>query len=287
MPYISQPTVRKWILGAALTRAREDAGLTPEQAAKALGVHVSTVYRQESGHVAVKVEQIPKFIALYRIEDRDVAQRWTEWARNAKVRGPWAASGATLGPSYRDYADAEDMASELRAWELGTVPGLLQTSRTSEEAIRAGLLSEPNQAVVDIEGLAEHVKLREQRKQILTRESPPLFWAVVGEAGILTPPAENDRQAHREQVQHLLNMSESVSLQVLLQASGLHAGLSGSFSLITIDGLDMVFREGYGDGTFLGTEQVRTYRARYERLQSQALSLKDTRRYLQAALKDI
>jgi transcriptional regulator with XRE-family HTH domain len=286
VPYNARPTIRRKILGRKLTRAREAIGLTVEAVAEKANTTPSSIYRQESGHTAVKPTQVPFYTSLYEITDPVEIDRWTEWARRAKERGPWAASGSTVGPSYQDYADAESLSEELRTWELSLIPGLLQTPRYSAAVIRAGSLVHPGQQPdypVD-----ELLELRESRKAILSRkDGAPAVWAVIGEAAVKMTPGSPD--AHRDQIQHLLNLGETkVTIQVLPLASGPHAGLSGSFSIITFDDVDMVFREGFGDGSFIDDEdQVRSYRARYERLQSQALSIESSRRYLHEALADI
>jgi hypothetical protein len=175
------------------------------------------------------------------------------------------------------------MSTGLRTWELGVIPGLLQTKRTSQEAIRSGMLAQPGQPLVDAELLAAHLELRETRKEVLNSKTSPQLWAVIGEAAVRTPPATGDVEGHREQIQHLLNLGETkASIQVLPFSSGMHAGLSGGFTVMNIQEVELVFREGYvGDGIFVEEEeQVALYRARYERLQSQALSVQDTRRFL-------
>ncbi|MGA5598495.1 DUF5753 domain-containing protein, partial [Streptomyces cellulosae] len=140
---------------------------------------------------------------------------------------------------------------------------------------------------------AELLKLRELRKGLLLRDQPlpPRLWMVFGEAAIRTPPVPGDRASHREQVEHLLRVSEAqrATIQVLPWAAGLHPGLSGSFNIMTFDvNVDMVFREGYGDGSFVDDdERVRSYRVRYESLQGQALSPADTRGYLHRVLDEI
>lgn len=282
MAYNGRPTIRRKILGRELTKAREAAGLTIEQVAAEASVSAATIYRQESGHVAVKPTMIPFFIHLYGIHDQTVEARWDAWARMAKTKGPWAASGSTVGPSYRDYAEAEDMARELRTWQLGVIPGLLQTTRYSEAVIRAAATVLPGQLPSEEEEIASLVKLRETRKAILERDDSPRIWAVIGEAAILTPPSVADRDAHKEQIQHLLNLGETkATVQVLPLDTGLHGCLSGSFTIIKFEDLNLVFREGYGDGSFVDDEErVRSYEARYARLHSQALSIADTRRYL-------
>lgn len=279
-------TIQSVILGSLLARAREAAGLTVEQVAHRQRVSLATAYRQEAGSSAIKPSMVPFFVELYGIKDPAVQRQWSAWATRAKIKSPWAASGSTVGPSYRDYADAEDMASELRTWELGVVPGLLQTTAYSEMAIRAAATVLPGQAPSEEDEIQARLTLRETRKGILNRSKPPRIWAVIGEAAILTPPSTTDKNVHKEQIQHLLNLGETqATIQVLPMATGLHGCLSGSFSILTITGLDLVFKEGYGDGTFVDDEErVRPYKARYERLVMQAMSVQDSRLYMHRVL---
>lgn len=282
MAYNGRPTIRSKILGRRLSKAREAAGLTAERVAAETSVSPATIYRQESGHVAVKPTMIPFFIRLYGVTDPAVEEQWVDWARKAKEKGAWAASGNIVGPTHSDYAEAEDAARELRVLELNLIPGLLQTRRYSEEVIKASATVLPGQLPSESQEVESRINLRETRKAILEREKPPRIWAIIGEAAILTPPSINDKDAHRDQIQHLLNLGDlKATIQVLPLATGLHVGLSGPFSIITFDDLDLVFKEGYGDGTFVDDEErVRSYKARYERLQSQALSIAETRKYL-------
>lgn len=282
MAYGARPTIRRKILGRKLSAAREAANLSVEQVAEHAGKSGAAIYRQESGHTAVQASMIPFYANLYGIDDKEEIERWTAWAKKAKQRGTWATSGSLVGPSYQDYADAESLCLELRTWELGVIPGLLQTKQYSEAVIRAAATVRPGQLPSEEGEVEALVGLRESRKQILDSETAPRIWAVIGQPAVMTPPDPRDPKSHREQIQHLLNLGETkATIQVLTTDSGLHVGLSGSFSILSFDDADMVFREGYGDGSFVDEEvRVRSYQARYERLQSQALSVLDTRQLL-------
>jgi hypothetical protein len=186
----------------------------------------------------------------------------------------------------------ESLAREIRAFEPVVIHGLLQTKAYSEEAIRASDTALTGPAV---EGCVERdrMKLREARKAILERvePAPPRLWVVLGEAAVLTPPSVTNKAAHPDQDRRLLDLGEmAATIQVLPMETGLHTGLAGSFSLLTLDdNIDIIFREGYhGDGSFSDDpDRVRSYRARYEQLISQALSPAETRRYLHGLLKNL
>jgi transcriptional regulator with XRE-family HTH domain len=279
--YSARPTIRTRILGKMLKTAREGAGLTAAEVEEKLGISKPTLYRYESGHTTPKKVLIWPLCDLYGIDKEERIRRLEEWAERAKNRTPLG-EASNVGPTYTDYADAESLSTALRTWEPYVIPGLLQTTRTSEEAISRGLLAQPGQPLVGSDVVAGHLALRETRKKLLEAEVRPQVWAIIGEAAIMTPPAKGDTDAHREQIQHLLNVGETkASIQILPFSSGMHAGLSGSFTILTVVDVEMAHREGYGDGIFVeDEEQVAIYRARYERLQSEALTVPESRRYL-------
>ncbi|MEU9405708.1 helix-turn-helix transcriptional regulator [Streptomyces sp. NPDC048281] len=292
MPYKSRRTIRKKIIGSMLKRARIAAGVEVKQVVEVTGMSRPVVYRQEDGIAPVLVETIPDLAKLYGVTDPDMIARWTKWANRSSAKGDWGTFGSTLGPTYEDYADVESLAVEIRAYEPAVVHGLLQTTRYSEEVINASASVRPGPTPSEHKEQEDRLKLRQARKGVLTREEPPAprLWAVLGEAAVRTPPSVTDGTAHRDQIQHLLNLGEtSASIQILTLNSGLHTGLSGSFSILTLDdNVDMVFREGYGDSFFTDDEnRIRSYRARYERLQSQALPIADSRRYLHKLLTEL
>ncbi|MFE0490125.1 helix-turn-helix domain-containing protein [Streptomyces griseoaurantiacus] len=265
-----------------LKRARLAAGVKIEDVKQATGLSVPALYRHEGGYTAIKPELVPVYAKMYQVDDEAEIAKWTKWAQKGKSEGTWATAGGMLGPSYEDYADAETLCEQLRFYEPHVIHGLLQTTEYSRAAIATdAMVHSTNERRQE-----ELLRLRESRKQLLAREDPPppRIWAILGESAVLTPPSPGDKDAHREQVERLLQLqSPQMTLQILPMDTGLHAGMSGSFSILTFDiNVDMVFREGYGDGAFFDEDrQVLDYRVRFESLQSQALSPAASRRYLQ------
>ncbi|MGW9067819.1 DUF5753 domain-containing protein, partial [Streptomyces yangpuensis] len=274
---------------------REAAGKTVEEVSVAAGQSEAATYRQESGNIAIKETAIPFFANLYGITDPEDIANLVNWCKIAKIKGTWGPSGSQLGPTFNDYADAERLSSELRFCELLAIPGLMQTKEYSEAIIRRAATVHPGELPSEktLAEITDMVNYREARKELLRRDDPkpPRIWAVLGEAAIRTPPRTDDGgQAHKAQIQHLLNLGEGVaSIQVLPLASGLHSATSGPFSVMTLGDVELVFREGYAaDGSFIDDEeQVRSYRARYERLQAQALDIPRSRKFLHDVLADL
>ncbi|MGW7100303.1 Scr1 family TA system antitoxin-like transcriptional regulator [Streptomyces sp. NPDC054838] len=288
MAAYQRPTIGRKILGKKLQKWREAAGLPVEVVSKAAGQSEAATYRQESGATAIKETSIPFFAKLYGIEDEKEIQHLADWCRKAKIKGTWTTAGTQVGPTFHDFADAEELSDEMRLFEPLAIPGIMQTKEYSERIIthaatvRPGEMpSEATQAEID-----QRLALREVRKELLRRKdpAPPRIGAVLGEAAVITPPRLDDGgKAHREQIQHLLNLGEGLAtIQVLPFSTGLHNGMSGPFYVMTLGDVELVFREGYeADGAFIDNEeQVRSYRARYERLLSQAMTIQQTRRFL-------
>lgn len=280
MPYEAKKTIRRTLLGGMLQTAREQAGLSPEDVAKKLGISLATVYRQEKGETSVRVGDIAGFARLYNITDEAEIIRWEEWARRSKQRGWWTSFSSTVGPTAVDYADAEDMASELRMWEPLVIPGLLQTREYSNAIIST--VAEAYRGDWDV---ADVITLRERRKEILNRDEPPRLWVIMGEAALCT--MVGGEQVMREQWQHLLNLGErpNITLQVLPFAAGAHAGVGGSFVLMSFGEDNVMYREAGTTGVFNDDPaEVATIRTVHGLLQTQALSMRDTRGYLHQLL---
>src|SRR5713226_5141610 len=70
----------------------------------------------------------------------------------------------------------EREADKITGWELGPVPGLLQTEAYARSVIRA---RRPRD---DDEAIERTVQARLERQQILTRPNPPMLWYVLAEA---------------------------------------------------------------------------------------------------------
>jgi hypothetical protein len=109
-------------------------------------------------------------------------------------------------------------AMRIHGWEIGAIPGLLQTEDYTRALIRASRSQDSDDAVERM------VTARAERQAILSRENPPALWYVLDE-GILhrvvgSPPVM------AEQLDKLVTLAgmPGIVLQVLPYASGDHAG---------------------------------------------------------------
>ncbi|QXE36828.1 helix-turn-helix domain-containing protein [Streptomyces sp. GMY02] len=174
-----------------------------------------------------------------------------------------------LPPWFQPYADMEAKASYISTFQAQVVHGLLQT-----EAYARCVLGAMSKHKLD-----PHVAARMDRQSVLTREHPPLVWAVLSEA-VLYGEVGN-RKVMREQLAHLLSFrdAEWVQIQILPFAAGAHAGLMGSFNVLRFDGgdPDIAYTEGYESGhPTANPHEVKLRSLRYDHLQAAALSVEDS-----------
>ncbi|MEU5859114.1 DUF5753 domain-containing protein [Nocardiopsis dassonvillei] len=164
----------------------------------------------------------------------------------------------------------EAEASSIATYQLGVVPGLLQTPEYAAASARAGLvLPKDVNRVVDA---------RVRRQHILDQETPPRLWTIIDEGALVRPAHASGPEVMQGQLQRLVAMTErpNIVVQVLPFSAGLHAGTGGPFVLLDFpDPSDrpIVHLETRHDGLCLeDSEQVTDYRDVLDHFQGAALS---------------
>lgn len=182
-----------------------------------------------------------------------------------------------LPQSYQNFIAFEADAIQMSDYQSLLMPGLLQTRGYAEVVSRA-LLPE-----VDDEGIAQRVDARMRRQDVLEKAS---FWAILDEAAIRRILGDGD--VYRQQLRYLAEASRrpNVTLQVIPFTAGPHLGMTGNF--ITMDfsapAAPLVYTENAEGGLFLeADEDVRRYRATFQRLAAQAASPEDTLKIIESA----
>ncbi|MDH6111390.1 transcriptional regulator with XRE-family HTH domain [Kitasatospora sp. MAP12-15] len=270
------------ILGGRLRRIREDKSLTREQLGEALGVSAAVVRRLEMGENQIRTGHVIAMGALFELP-KETVEMLKEMAKQSKTRGWWTAYGSNLHPSYSALVEAEQMARDIRNWEPSIIPGLLQTSAYTEAAMARARFLWKNDNPLTLEELVES---RDRRKALLTAKNAPKAWFVIGESALRMQVG--DGKVMREATLHLIEMCEqdNVTIQILTEASGYHVGAAGSCAVYAFSdqpGDGVVYHEqslSFSDDPETLTRHIR----QFELLASQALSLADTRSYLQASL---
>ncbi|MFD5553142.1 helix-turn-helix domain-containing protein [Streptomyces sp. NPDC127068] len=186
--------------GARLRSSREKRGWTQAQLSKVTGVssgHISgveTTRKSPSLHFAKVVDTAFGLTGT----DATFVRQWHEMQHGSLLEG------------YPEYVGYQSRAAEIRLFETGAIPGLLQTreyaSVLADAAVHRGDIT-PEQA-------AERVNVQIEQQATLARSPSPLIFVVLEESCIRNPiggPDVMDRQFRQ-----LLEFAEqaSTSLQI-------------------------------------------------------------------------
>ena len=163
------------------------------------------------------------------------------------------------------FIEAEAEAVDIKVYETQVIPGLLQTEAYARAVFQAGFA----QRSVD-----ERVATRLERQRILDRKNPPRLLVVIDEPALrrqVGGPA-----VMKEQYAHLLAMAErgNVKIQIIPMDTGAHAGLQGSFHLLTLpDRTVVAWSEAPGIGWFFDQpDKVAELTVQYDLIRTSAMS---------------
>ncbi|MDJ0344221.1 helix-turn-helix transcriptional regulator [Streptomyces sp. H10-C2] len=241
MSEMGGPTVRRRRLGSELRRLREAANLDQAAAARHLECSTSKISRLEKGKGLAKAIELRSLLDLYKVTDDEARNQLLLIHRQAAETGWWeqAEYEQVLPSGHGVYVGLESDARSVQTWQLGFVPGLLQT----EDYARA-VLSDARRQSADVDRLV-HVRMQRQAR---LADGPDALdvWAVIDEGALLRPVGGPD--VMRAQVQALIAAAErpNITIQVCPLAKGAHPGLAGSFSILEFGPSDP--RVGYVDG---------------------------------------
>lgn len=223
------------ILARELKKLRERNGLKLAQAAPKLFWSPPMLSRIERAVQGVDVHRVRSMLDLYQESDR-----WTELtelAIRAQQPGWW--EPYKLGNN--SYVAFETYASQVLDFNLDLVPGLLQTA----DYARALFTSVPVRRTPQEVDRAIEVRMIRQRR-LTSLDDPLELVAVIDESVLHRPVGGVD--VLRSQLGHLAKAAtlDTVSLQVIPNSVGAHAGLASSFTLLSFGDLgepDMAYVE--------------------------------------------
>ncbi|MEU3520671.1 helix-turn-helix transcriptional regulator [Streptomyces sp. NPDC006654] len=219
----SAPTVLRMILGRRLQERRQGAGVSLEDAARALRVTPLTIRRLEKAEVALKPLYVEKLLQTYGA-DRQELDEFVAFAERANEPGWWHTYRDVLPTWFSAYVSLETGASTLRTYEPQYVTGLLQTHAYARHVLSGGFPHESD------EDLARRVNLRLRRQALLERPDAPTLWVVMEEA--VLHRVVGGPEVMREQIERLLEVSElkHVSVDVVPFTAGAHMGACAPFT---------------------------------------------------------
>lgn len=271
-------TLRQRQLGRRLRRLREEAGLTLEDVAPKLDWSTSKLGRIETARQGVDVHGVRSMLDLYDVG----GDQWTEiieLVRASRQKAWWHAY------AIRDqgYLGLEADASVVYDYQLAFVPGLLQTANYMRALFRTSR-RRPTDAEID-----RDVEVRLFRQRRLTEEPALELVAIVDESALRRPVGGTD--VMRDQLRNLVTQAAlpAVCFQVLPVSLGVHAGMDGSFTVLSFDDGDepaVAYLEHTANALHLEKDaEVNACKLVFDQLRSEALSPHDSA-HLVARLAD-
>ncbi|MDQ0788364.1 transcriptional regulator with XRE-family HTH domain [Streptomyces sp. B3I7] len=279
----SGSVVRRMLLGSHLRRLRESRGITREAAGYSIRASESKISRMELGRVSFKTRDVEDLLTLYGVADEAERTSLLSLAKEANVAGWWHSYSDVLPSWFPTYIGLEGSAHLIRSYEVQFVHGLLQTEAYARAVVTRGMRGA---AAADID---RRVALRLERQKCLVSEKAPEFHIVLDEAALRRP--YGDREVMRDQLQHLIDLSErpNVRLQVMPFGFGGHSGESGAFTLLSFpesDLSDVVYLEQLTSALYLDKpEDVAQYEQALKQLQQDSPSPEESRHLLRGLLQ--
>jgi transcriptional regulator with XRE-family HTH domain len=268
------PTVLRMILARQLQVLRGKAGMSYEQAARAIDSSESTIRRMERAEGGLEPLTVKSLLMAYGVTDAGEIDAFLALSRDASRPGWWHGYDDVLPSWFRAAVGLEESASLIRAYEPQVVPGLLQT----EGYIRAITAASFPAATEDFTERA--VALRLARQQLLGRLDPPEYRVVLDETVLRR--TIGGHKVMRAQLEHLIQAAgqPQVTIQVIPFAAGWHPALYGMFNIFRFPAAqlpDIVYTEALTGAYYLDKpDESARYTEALDRLCAQAASPEHT-----------
>ncbi|MBP2340772.1 transcriptional regulator with XRE-family HTH domain [Saccharothrix coeruleofusca] len=217
-----ESNARARTLGAELRDLRRGKGLGIVELGQRVGLSKSTVSRVERGERVPTETEVASILGAMGVVGAK-RRELLKLAREA-AGSNWLGTGAELPQQLKALIEYERVATAITEVGPLLVPGLLQTPDYARAImVESGLPHAHAEARVEV---------RLDRQQVLTREKPVPYLAVVDESVLRRPLG--GRSVMVEQARHLLAMVErdNVTIRVVPAQRSWYPGLYGPFSLL-------------------------------------------------------
>ena len=280
----SAPTVLRMVLGKRLRQLRERAGVSFEEAARAIEVTPLTVRRIEKAEVGLRIPYVKELLHTYGVPATEIDD-FLALAREANQPGWWYKYRDVLPEWFSAYVSLESEASVIRLYEPHYVPGLLQTNDYATALMRVGF---PNASQEDV---ARRVALRTKRQDLLAKPDAPAIWAILEETVLRRPVGGAEvMRAQIDRLHEVLDMPK-VRIQVMRFGVGAHPGAFGPFHHFRFgfsELPDVIYTESLAGAVYVDRPaDVVTYLEVLDRMSVQAEPIARTRAILGELRKEL
>jgi transcriptional regulator with XRE-family HTH domain len=210
MPTSGSPPVRRRRLAAELRRLRMGTGRTADDIGRALGWSKAKVSRYELAQSGLKPADVARLLDVYGIQGTE-REKLLTLAEEASHKGWWEAYSDVLTEGHLAFIGLEAEATSILEWHVNVVPGLLQTEQYAREV----LSGYHEVAPISPRAVQRRLETRLIRQQILTRDEPPEYVAILDQSVLLRQ--RGDRSVMRAQLQRLADITElpNVTIHIL------------------------------------------------------------------------
>ncbi|QFG22771.1 helix-turn-helix transcriptional regulator [Actinomadura sp. WMMB 499] len=274
------PTARHRRLAAELRRLREEARLTPENAAGILGWSRPKLVKIETATNMPSVADVAHILKTYGGPDA-VRAAILQLARDVRTRGWWAAYDDVLNGS---YVELEDAASKIRSWQVEAPPGLLQTEDFARTLIEGEYPNDP-------EEVDRRLQARMTRRARLSR-ADVRFDVVLAEEALRRPVGGPTVMAGQLGALMETGRRSNVSIRVVPTSIGSRPALGqGNLVLFQFTApleLDTAYVETMGGGMYIeDIAQVQRCTVTLDRIADVALPVEDSAALIAAIREEL
>ncbi|MDX8047927.1 helix-turn-helix transcriptional regulator [Lentzea sp. BCCO 10_0798] len=236
-------TVRGREFGAGIRAAIDKAGLTGRGASQLAGWDPAKLSDLMNGKGGISEHDLIRLLGVCRTPLEESDHLLTMF-READRSGWLQVHGERQPVLPRTLNEHEAVATEIICWSMNLVPGPLQLP----DYFRALIDSNPNTLQTEAD---ERVAARADRQQQLFRRRCDMTFYIHEQA--LRLPVGGP-EVMSDQLHHIMTMGirPYITYRVLPTSLGAHAGLAGSFTLMTFDKLEpVVFIDAENHAVFL------------------------------------
>jgi transcriptional regulator with XRE-family HTH domain len=279
-------TIRRRRLARELRQWRDRAGMTADDAARALICGAGTISRMENGQSGDPY-RVKGLFELYGAPPETVADM-IDIAREGRRRP------STVRKPYHDfvpkrlaeYYELEDEAESLSMLEGECVPGLIETADYAR-ALIAGFT--PHVQADEVDRLLE---IRIARQERVMGPDPLRLRVVLGEAALYTQVG--GPKVLREQLKHLLHLvgeQPNIEIRVLPFSTGARPALGRNFTIMSFpdrEDPDVIFAESVSHFVLEDEiDEVAKFRAAYNQLWKAALDGSRSAKLIAKAVSEV
>jgi transcriptional regulator with XRE-family HTH domain len=280
------PVVQSALLRNELVELRRERGLTQQQVANELEWSASKLIRVEGGHSSITKVDLDALISLYGVTKESERERLQALNRGARERGWWDSYRDVTSGTYLSYVGLEAGAASIRQFQIGFIPGLLQTPEYARVVTVVGAI-DSEQRIKSIVELRLRRQLELAKRSVQPRQDFVIDEGVIRRhIGIKTDPAIMPNQLRR--MADRAEEDEMITVRVIPFGAGAHPGLFGPFTLLHFEGgLPEVLYIDAGRGEFTISSgddaKASEYAADFERLLEDALPLGESIKLIRSA----